>query len=245
MTRILFLLIIANFNLSVAQNDTCKINKKEMYMKNHNSKFEKQDFSIINQLFSLVEKDKDYRDSLPRQISFPFKGKSLLMKRRLNGTTYYYIKRDSLNNILIKFEFNVSPTGGGIYYREYIDELFQYGETYYSNGNLRSKGINSWLGFQLGKVYKYDEKGNLTETINHDEGYDFTYEKVLEFCKENSIELQSDKIMNRLKKGIIEDGRKVWRIDYNNPKTHKRDIYRLDGCTGEVLLEEVKERRMP
>lgn len=245
MNRILFLLIIANFNLSFAQNDTCKINKKDMYMKNHNSKFEKQDFSIINQLFSLVEKDNNYRKSLPIQILFPFKGKSLLMKRSFDGTTYYYIKRDSLNNIHIKIEFNVSPTGGGIYYREYIDELFQYGEAYYPNGNLRSKGINSWLGFQIGKVYKYDEKGNLTETIDHDEGYEFTYEQVLEFCQENDIELQSDKIMNRLKKGTLSDERKVWIIDYNNPKTHKRDIYRLDGGTGEVLLKEVKERRTP
>lgn len=41
--------------------------------------------------------------------------------------------------------------------------------------------------------------------------------------------------MNKILKVTLQNGRKVWNVEYNNTKTSKLDLYQLDGNTGEVI----------
>ena len=203
-------------------------------MKNYNSKVEKLNASALNQLSSLSEKSKE---TSQKELTFQFKNKDLKIPKI--GSDSFHLRQFDVDNT-VKLEIDVN-TNGGMYYREKIDDLFYYGEVY-SNGSMRSKGISSWLGFSINKGYKYDEKGKLIETIDYDEGYEFNYEKVLEFCKKNNIHLQLN-IMNRLNKTILESKRKVWNIDYFNPDTNKIDFYQLDGHKGEIIKKELGKEK--
>lgn len=237
MNRILFFLEIIILNSCSAQQDSYSTNKINMYTKNYNSEFEKLDTSALNHLSSL---SKENKEALPKQLTFSFKKKNIPIQR--TGNMYYnYEERDTVDNN-ITLEINIDLRNSVVRAREKIDEFFYLSEDYYLNGNIRSKVINSWLGFAINVGYKYDSDGTIIETIDYDEGYEFSYKEVFEFCKKNNILLQLNK-MNRLNKVTLENGRKVWNINYFNPETNKIDIYQLDGKTGEIILKELGKEK--
>jgi len=207
-----------------------------MYLKDYNSKAEKLDTSVFTELSSLSKKNNEV---LPKQIIFPFKEKKIELQN-IGPYLYKFYQLDTINQtVKLELEANLA---GDIHYKEKIDNLFYYNEIYYLNGNMRSKNISSWLGFSINNAYKYDEKGNLIRTIDFDQGYGFNFDKVLNFCKNNDIELQANK-MNKLTKATLENGKKVWNINYFNGKTNKIDFYQLDGETGEIIQKEIGKEK--
>ncbi len=199
-------------------------------MKNYNSKIEKLNTSVLTQLTSLSEKGVE---ASPKELTFRFKKKDLKIPR-IGSNSYSHREYDT-DGKTVKLDIDVNNQGG-IYYREKIDNLFNYGEVY-TNGIMRAKGISSWLGFSINKSYKYDDKGKLIETIDYDEGYEFNYKKVLDFCKKNKIDILSKKGPNNntINNITLENGRKVWVISYHNMINNKIDTYQLDGQTGEII----------
>lgn len=236
MNKILFFLIALNLNLCFGQKNTCNLNKISTYMKSYNSNFEKLDTSVLTQLSSLFEKNKE---ALPKQLTFPFKEKNLSIQN--TGNMYYrYEERDKAD--AISLEISIDLRNSIVRTREKIDNVFYLNKDYYLNGNIRSKVINSWLGFTINKGYRYDSEGNIIETIDHDKGYEFNYVKVLEFCRENNINILEKRELsfpNKIANVTLENGRKVWNIEYFNQETNKLDRYQLDGHTGEIILKEL------
>ncbi len=237
MNRILFFLILINLNACSAQKNINNNNNNNivMYIKDYNSKFEKLDTSVLTQLSSMSQQNKE---ALPKQLTLTFKKRDLIIQR--TGSDLYHLRKYNTDDDSVQLEVEVN-FNGGIYYRERIDDLFYYSEIYYLNGNIHSKGIASWLGFSINKGYKYDKEGNLTETIDYDEGYEFNYEKVLQFCRDNNIDIlwRKGPSNNTVNKITTENRRKVWNIDYFNLKTGKIDFYQLDGHTGEIIQKEL------
>lgn len=148
------------------------------------------------------------------------------------------IKEFDANNNLMKETFKTSQS---YFVTEYLNEFFRLGKQYYSNGNIRSKGISSWLGFSIGKKYTYDETGHLIEGIDTDAGYDFDFDKIIDFCIKNRISLKETTTGPRLtirKATWTIDGRASWYIESPNFNNSEYDIFIIDGITGEVKESE-------
>lgn len=124
----------------------------------------------------------------------------------------------------------------------YDKSAFSVVNNYYLNGNIEIKGVRFNNGSEYGTWYHYDEKGNLTEEENIDEGYDFGWLDVIKYCHKKDIQLEK----GYPKRGGIkteiykneEEGKKVWTISYYKPKTDEYIEVTLDGKTG----KEIKRR---
>lgn len=117
-----------------------------------------------------------------------------------------------------------------------LPNLFIIFRSFYPNGQLESKGLQFPDGFSKGIWYEYDEEGNLIEAKNHDEGYDFSFEKVLQFIKRKNLNI-------RHSHSHIGRGNGIWYIvsidDREYPYT-MRSI-QLDGKTGKKLSDETEK----
>jgi hypothetical protein len=131
-------------------------------------------------------------------------------------------------------EIKTSSNSPIIDVKENIDLYFDYYETYFSNGNISTKSIKSWLGFNINKIYNYSASGELVSVIDTDEGYDFRYDDILRFCKEKQISLETKSFPIHINKITRPDGLKTWVITYANEKFHKIEIYVINGSNGEV-----------
>ena len=201
-------------------------------MKDYNSNFEKLDTSVLTQLSSLSKKN---NESQPKELVLQFKNRDLTIQR-IGNDVYYFRQYDTIDNT-ITFDVNIDILNSEIRTTEKLDEIFSLNESYYLNGNLRSKTTGSWLGFAINKGFKYDSEGNLIETIDNDKGYDFDYEDVSNFCNKKNIDILSKDgpSRNTIFKTTLEKGRKVWIINYHKTKNNKVDTYQLDGKTGEII----------
>jgi hypothetical protein len=152
------------------------------------------------------------------------------------GAQYILKEFDSSKN-LIKQTFK---TDQSILALEYLSPLFRFQRHYYSNGNIESKVVSSWLGFTIGKQYFFDEGGKLTRVNNTDDGYQFDYNKVLNFCAQNNILIEERTSGPRLtisKRISTTDQTKNWYIESPQFKSLEYDEYVLDGMTGELKLK--------
>ena len=109
---------------------------------------------------------------------------------------------------------------------------------YKKNGNIEIKGISFNHGSEYGIWYKFDEQGNLIETIDTDAGYDFTWEQVIHYCEENKIKLikgyKRSGFKTKIYKEESEEGNKIWVITYQISGDQLIELT-LDGKTGEEL----------
>jgi len=115
----------------------------------------------------------------------------------------------------------------------YILKLF------FDNGDIHKKGIMFNNGSNYGIWYEYNEEGKLISETNTDEGYDFDWQKIVEYCEKNSIKLtkgqpKSGGVDTEIYQNELED-RKVWQLTYYNYDTEQLFEVILDGKTGEEL----------
>lgn len=89
----------------------------------------------------------------------------------------YYEK---YNDITVKVQITRFERG----YTHYIsiDRLnyISIHKTYYSDGKIKDKGLYNDLGFPVGKWYEFNELGKLTEVIDTDKNYNFTFQQLKE-----------------------------------------------------------------
>ena len=102
----------------------------------------------------------------------------------------------------------------------------------------------------MGIGYEFDEGGKFLREVNHDEGFTFGYEELIEYCFNNDILLdigyEPAKGNSPLVLKEIKDGKKVWTINHfkrpnkeNMPAMLKIDEV-IDAETGEVIEKDVR-----
>ena len=117
-------------------------------------------------------------------------------------------------------------------------------KVYYLNNNIWAKGAAfNYEDFRKGIWYFYDESGNLTETIDYDKPFKFTFEKVMEFCKKEGIHFKPGDVewgvevyLPAIKREYIAEFNECWwEIRWLNRKLGKVETIRLDGVTGKEI----------
>ena len=85
----------------------------------------------------------------------------------------------------------------------------------------------------LGKEYRYDSNATLIKTIDHDKGWDFSYEDVINYLYDNIEDKISLETLS-IRKERFQD-RNYWEIETNISFWENDHFLRIDGNTGEVL----------
>lgn len=129
-----------------------------------------------------------------------------------------------------------SVTDGFVEYRKKSKDLFEEYYAFYSNGNLKEKKnvfINS--GFNKGVGYFYDEQGNLTEEINYDIPYKYTWEQVYDFAVKHDIDLYDFHTLIQRYQDKERDY--CWFITWRVPFAPEITTIILSGENGNILEE--------
>ena len=85
----------------------------------------------------------------------------------------------------------------------------------------------------LGKEYRYDSNATLTKTIDHDKGWNFSYEDVINYLYEH-IEDEVEIPISSIKKRVYQN-RNYWQVETNTMFWKNNHFLRIDGNTGEIL----------
>ena len=153
-------------------------------------------------------------------------------KKRIKKEKGVFIEEDSYSTGYIR--------------RIYYDtSSFKYNKKFHLNTIIKEKGIMFNNGSQYGIWYKYNEKGELIKVIDTDEGYDYGWDKILEYCLKNNIVLtkgyiKSGGVPTEILK-LEEEGRKIWQIMYYDKEQEKKFLVKLDGKSGELLSKKELE----
>ncbi len=118
-------------------------------------------------------------------------------------------------------------------------------KNFYLNGKIEIKGLRFNNGSEYGIWYEFNEKGKLIKETNTDIGYDFGWDKIMQYCDNNSITLEKGyPKQGGIKTEIYKNddgGNKVWEISYYDYKKEQYLGITLDGKTGKLLKEQVLE----
>ena len=85
----------------------------------------------------------------------------------------------------------------------------------------------------LGKEYHYDSNTTLIKTIDHDKGWNFSYEDVINYLYDN-IEDEVEIFISSIKKRVYQN-RNYWQVETNTSFWRNNHFLRIDGNTGEIL----------
>ena len=85
----------------------------------------------------------------------------------------------------------------------------------------------------LGKEYLYDSNATLIKTIDHDKGWNFSYEDVINYLYEH-IEDEVEIFSSSIKKRVYQN-RNYWQVETNTEFWRNNHFLRIDGNTGEIL----------
>ena len=85
----------------------------------------------------------------------------------------------------------------------------------------------------LGKEYLYDSNATLIKTIDHDKGWNFSYEDVINYLYDN-IEDEVEIFISSIKKRVYQN-RNYWQVETNTRFWRNNHFLRIDGNTGEIL----------
>lgn len=151
-----------------------------------------------------------------------------------------YTEYDATNGILVRsYEgFNLNRVIG----KDIVTPYVYINRVFYSNDSLERKFYSTTFGFKIGKEYHYDTTGTLTKIIDHDEGYGFTAEDILNYCIKRGIDLNQRRYSGRNtvinKRG---NDKKYWEVRYSlpyycsSPKQYYRAERKIDGQTGTLI----------
>jgi hypothetical protein len=154
----------------------------------------------------------------------------------------YYSKRDTTGTYRLEgiegegFEigFNFEPKNS-LYS---VFKLYDGKTKYIKRKRVDFEFDNNTYNIAVGKEYFYNEQGKLTETINHDLGWDFSVERVVQFALDKGFKLP--KLGEHSEIEIIREEKnkkKYWIlvVEKNRLGIDGYDVYKLDAQTGEVL----------
>lgn len=131
------------------------------------------------------------------------------------------------------------------------DSYFGLKKIYYTNGKIKEKGLGFiYDGFKKGTWYYFDEKGNLTDSIDHDKPFKFTFEDVLTFAEKEGIIFMKSPIDIEYYTPLVPElirhydhaiNKGFWQITWFNRELEKVEEIQLDAETGEVLARDYGE----
>ena len=113
------------------------------------------------------------------------------------ASLYGYNYDEKFDDKIINYDFYETKIGGiqsGTELTYYNNSPFMIIREFYSNGNIKQKGLYIIKGdYYKGIWYYYNEKGDLTNSIDYDTYFKFSWEDVALFMNENSIEINLGK----------------------------------------------------
>ena len=157
--------------------------------------------------------------------------KDYLIKDPDNIDKDVYEKKTSSGKIQIEGGY-----GNDYQYVEYFDNSSYYIFKIYDVKTLkiRLKRLSEEpTRIALGKEYHYDSNATLIKTIDHDKGWNFSYEDVINYLYDNIEDEMSLKTLSISKESF--KGRNYWQVETNTSFWVNNHFLRIDGNTGEVL----------
>ncbi|TRX31905.1 hypothetical protein FNW52_18100 [Flavobacterium sp. ZT3R18] len=139
-----------------------------------------------------------------------------------------------------------TPSEGFGYSFTASNSAYRLWKSYYKNGFIDRKGIASTIDGQvlLGKEYRFNKNGQLEKVIDHDLGWDFPFEDVLQYILNRGLLIKyeegywSTEISK--KESESEDCRKYWEVIVDTRKVTGKstwEVIKLDAKTGEILYQ--------
>ena len=157
--------------------------------------------------------------------------KDYLIKDPDNIDKDVYEKKTSSGKIQIEGGY-----GNDYQYVEYFDNSSYYIFKIYDVKTLkiRLKRLSEEpTRIALGKEYHYDSNTTLIKTIDHDKGWNFSYEDVINYLYDN-IEDEVEIFISSIKKRVYQN-RNYWQVETNTRFWRNNHFLRIDGNTGEIL----------
>jgi hypothetical protein len=139
----------------------------------------------------------------------------------------------------------LKANSGDVFRETEANTYFTVVKLFYKNGNIQSKGLMfntiSLGSFKQGIWYEFNEKGDLVNEIDYNKDYNFTFEKLIAFCKNENIPLILGPIKNgtgmhtHIRKINIDNTKQAaWEINWlKQPDSIEQII--LDGNTGTLI----------
>jgi hypothetical protein len=122
------------------------------------------------------------------------------------------------------------------------DSYYAIAKGYYGNSYIRSKCIRSSIirSIKIGKQYFFNQDGKLEKTIDHDLGWDYSYEKVIQYILDRKAPLLREEYYFGAE--ITQEGKekKYWQLVIDTGKITGKptwELIKLDGMTGEILCQ--------
>src|SRR5690554_359197 len=199
-------------------------NNNKMKLPEINKDFEKFDVSVFSKNTSNIEKVES-------------KGLKTSDTVFVNVTASRYEIRDTNNRLLSYYfrgeESEIAKISGYDYSNNPLIAVYK---EFFYNGNIHLKGLYCWFGFKIGTWYTFDMKGDLITQEDTDLGYEFTYEDVFDYCRQNNISLnKEEKFRTHISKGKSPQGILSWYISFTVFEKQKVMIYELNGKNGELV----------
>jgi len=112
---------------------------------------------------------------------------------------------------------------------------------FYPSGNIKSKGLMLVNGYPIETWYYFNQAGELTKEENMDEGYDFGWKSVIDYCEKNKIELPKGYVKGGFQTTIYKqesEGKKIWQVTHRFDTDKLQEIY-LNGTNGNVIDKKI------
>ena len=224
MLKYLILITITfTFSCVPAYKSVIAENEKLYYQKLISPDFEKLDTGIFYRMHNRRGKDKHtFMNNGEYRITY--NDTDLYKSQNAEVVTIY-----STNHKVIK---EIERFEGSFILWEYLNQYIYIGKTYYSNGNIKNKGIHSIYNFFIGNQYEFNEMADLISVINTDKGFNFSFSDVLEYCKTNNIVLEN---VNG-ERGWVKKGLKktIWLIETPG-ESHTYKTFTINAKTGKLI----------
>ena len=220
-TVLIALALFATCKAQVENNTvTATLNKNKTERPNITPEFEKLNLE-------------DFKEGLTKEkeVDGPYKGNEF--------NSYSYRKINDIGTTSL----NGSTIGRFAYSFTAKNSYYSIGKSYHTNMIIEGKCIISSFNNMLiiGKEYFFNKEGKLEKTVDHDLGWDFSYEKVIAYILERKLPLYR-KEDESYGAEITQEGKekKYWQLTLDTQKTtHKPtwEIVKLDAMTGEILYQ--------
>ena len=221
-------------------------------------KLAKKEGLVLNEFE--VEKSKSYldTDALSNIVSFNNKGNDTIevCTKKFDIATFERHKKDFVTNYhegykvlnddtLRVYSKYINDNEVEYTIEEYSKEsYFCYLNTYFANGNMKSKRILNITGdMYLGVSLYYSKEGKLEKEVNEDEGYCFTFQQLISLLEKRGVFIPKgitlpDGFIDyryRISRDIIDD-LVVYTVIY--PLSDRKDvILSVSGKDGSIIKE--------
>lgn len=224
MKSTIFMLMLITITSCSSQKTKYNLETIKIKISQLNSEHKKVDLSLYNQYKLKLENSNENKLNTSNKLE-------------ISSEKYFYKSHDSYhldeydkNKKIKETKVNFDNTIDVV---ENIDQYFDYYESYYVNGNIKSKLISSWLGFNVGKSYEYDKNGTILEIKDWDKDYQFTFKDILIFLDKIPLEIHRPTPIQISKNTI--NNVKTWVISFPDIRIKKNVTYVLNGLDGAII----------